>query len=901
MKIQYIKLVGYIGIYNGMGLNEIEIDFSKCKFRKVVIKGSNASGKSTLRRALHIMPDPNTSLIPNMECRKEIVLLNGDIAYSIQIIHPLNSKGERATTKGYVQKSSPEGMIELNPNGNISGYREIISNELSLDPNFITLSQLSIENKGLATLKPAERKKFATALINSTSSYNDMYKVFSKKSNVYKSMRNSIIAKINNLGDKERLTLALENIENRYGSLIQERDRLNSDISRKQAQIQMLDSNNEIQNKFQMISQEIKSLNNVIKEDDRKLTMSISKIDNNITRENIEAFYQSLISKQSELEMVIKVNESKIDSLLIDREKDAKHLQELNGKLKSLDDVNNSKTSLKNSLVIANKNVNYYGKIIQDMKIKNVNDISKEEFILALEIIHDIQDIIAVIKDEYNYDILEDSVNMIINKIPLRLDFSEIDSINNEIDKVKESMLYYKELMSISSILNNRPKECDIDTCPLIKDALEADKLNPDAEYYTLSNKLKELENRKSELIALKERNMNINMCSKNISTIVRNIELNTNIIRKLMLDERFMNSNRVLELITNSDIFNEVNTIYKYLDAANTIDLYKAEVNKISDIQNQLSILGEKESITNDIVSQVKYIQEKFDSISRDVDIMNKEIIDSKNNLSNIKSVILEVQYIISLYEKIESNTHRKDELFKEYETIKDSIVTIKESINEIESQTNTLMNINKELQPLTNERDKIKYSLKMHEEYNTELQEYNKRYDMIETLKKYSSPTSGIQTIFINLYMNKTLSLANQLLQLMFNGKYVLYPFIINEHEFRIPCLGSGIMNDDISSMSTSETCMISMIISFAMLQQASTNYNILALDEIDGGLDTTNRLTFLSVLEELIRILNTEQCFIISHNNELSLKDCDVILLRLDDQYFANEGNVIYRYQQ
>ena len=901
MKIQYIKLVGYIGIYNGMGLNEIEIDFSKCKFRKVVIKGSNASGKSTLRRALHIMPDPNTSLIPNMECRKEIVLSNEDILYTIQIIHPLNSKGERATTKGYVQKSSPEGMIELNPNGNISGYREIISNELSLDPNFITLSQLSIENKGLATLKPAERKKFATALINSTSSYNDMYKVFSKKSNVYKSMRNSIIAKINNLGDKERLTLALENIENRYATLIQQRDILNADISRKQAQIQMLDNNNEIQNKFKDISSEIRTINDTIKTDTKNLNMSINKIDSNITRENIEAFYQSLLVKESELEMVIKVNESKIDSLLVDRERDAKHLQELNGKLRSLEDVNNSKTSLKNALVVCNKNIKYYSKIIEDMKIKNINDISKEEFVLALEIIHDIQDIIGVIKDEYNYDILEDSVNMIINRIPLRLDFSEIDSINNEIDNIKEKMLHYKELMGISSILSTRPDECNIDTCPLIKDAIEASKLNPDEQYYSLSNRLKDLENKKADLLLMKDRNMSINMCSKNITTIMRNIELNTNIIRKLMLDERFMDSNRVLELITNSDIFNEVNTIYKYLDAANTIDLYKAEVNKISDIQNQLSILGEKESITNDIVSQVKYIQEKFNTISRDVDIMNKEIIDSKNNLSNIKSVILEVQYIISLYERIDIHTDRKNKLFKEYETIKDSIESIKNNVNDIEIQTNKLMNINKELQPLSEERDKIKYSLKMHEEYSAELADYNKRYDMIETLKKYSSPTSGIQTIFINLYMNKTLSLANQLLQLMFNGKYVLYPFIINEHEFRIPCLGSGIMNDDISSMSTSETCMISMIISFAMLQQASTNYNILALDEIDGGLDTTNRLTFLSVLEELIKILNTEQCFIISHNNELSLKDCDVILLRLDDQYFANEGNVIYRYQQ
>ena len=131
------------------------------------------------------------------------------------------------------------------------------------------------------------------------------------------------------------------------------------------------------------------------------------------------------------------------------------------------------------------------------------------------------------------------------------------------------------------------------------------------------------------------------------------------------------------------------------------------------------------------------------------------------------------------------------------------------------------------------------------------------------------------------------------------MFDGKDVLCQFVINDHEFRIPGMGIGLLNDDISSMSTSETCMISMILSFAILQQASTDYNILILDEIDGGLDTHNRLTFLNVLEELINMLNVEQCFIISHNDEINLKDCDIIMLKSNGQYSNIDGNVIFKY--
>ena len=150
------------------------------------------------------------------------------------------------------------------------------------------------------------------------------------------------------------------------------------------------------------------------------------------------------------------------------------------------------------------------------------------------------------------------------------------------------------------------------------------------------------------------------------------------------------------------------------------------------------------------------------------------------------------------------------------------------------------------------------------------------------------------------MQLYMGKTLNMANELLAMMFGGEYILQNYIINESEFRIPCLGSGILNDDISSMSTSQKCMISMILSFVILKQSSDRYNILKIDEIDGGLDTRNRLQFSIVLDRLKSILNTEQLISISHNNEMDLSNSDIILLRYSGQDVIN-GNIIYDYNK
>ena len=136
--------------------------------------------------------------------------------------------------------------------------------------------------------------------------------------------------------------------------------------------------------------------------------------------------------------------------------------------------------------------------------------------------------------------------------------------------------------------------------------------------------------------------------------------------------------------------------------------------------------------------------------------------------------------------------------------------------------------------------------------------------------------------------------------IIAILFNGEYIIQPFIINESEFRIPCLGSGYLNDDISSMSSSQIGMISMILSFSLLYNSSTKYNIIKLDEIDGPLDYNNRVYFADVLNRIMSIMGTEQCIMISHNSELQLDNADIILLKHDtNNPDYNRGNIIWSY--
>ena len=218
-------------------------------------------------------------------------------------------------------------------------------------------------------------------------------------------------------------------------------------------------------------------------------------------------------------------------------------------------------------------------------------------------------------------------------------------------------------------------------------------------------------------------------------------------------------------------------------------------------------------------------------------------------------------------------------------------------DNINKLNSRLNAIVS---ELNPLIDEQEKIKYQCNKLYEYQTEWEQYNQQYSIIEMLKKYSSPTKGgIQTIFMQLYMDKTLNMSNQLLQMMFGGELQLLPYVINENEFRIPVqnLSTNLITDDISNCSTSEKCMVAMIMSFILAFQGSNIYNIVRLDEIDGGLDQYNRCIFPQILNNIMGILNIDQCIIVSHASESDMSDVDIISLT-PVSHETMKGNVIFQ---
>ena len=387
----------------------------------------------------------------------------------------------------------------------------------------------------------------------------------------------------------------------------------------------------------------------------------------------------------------------------------------------------------------------------------------------------------------------------------------------------------------------------------------------------------------------------------KEILSIVKSIqrELSSRIssIMKLPVASDFQDT--FLTRIAYLDSFDDIDNLYKYIDYGNMIEEYKVAKEQLAKYESEYRIYEAKNDIIEAIIENIENLTKKTDELMDMINDLNSSIECSKKKLDDYKKAKTIVEGLLDkLKGDLKPSEEREAELLKIKQTLDINSNEISILQKEMETLNANFGGVENDIKKLSEEKENIKHSLILLADYKMELEEYSKKYDKINKIRYYSSPSTGIQTLFMQLYMNKIINTANNLLSMLFEGEFILQPFIINESEFKIPCLGHGLIHDDISSMSTAQKCMISMILSFSILHQSSTRYNVISLDELDGGLDTMNRAFFIELLDRLMSMLQCEQCFIISHNNELTTSAADLILLKNNsgDMY---DGNIIWQY--
>lgn len=897
MRLLHAKFKGLKGIYNKSGIKEIEIDFSKCLHRIIYIIGQNGSGKSTLLNSLNPLPDVPSIYLDGEDGYKELLYIHGDIMYRIKILYPVYSNNNRAATKAFFTQIDDNGEVELNSNGTVGSFKDIVYSKFNLDPNFVSLTHLSVEDRGLVERKPADRKKFVVSLLESVEIYNDIYKTLVKRSSTFKSFINSITSKMDSIGDENKLLLDKNAADQRYAALMEQRSSLEQNIASARATISLIDPDNKIRESYDITLKEYN-------ETKHKLSILESTVPDIgiVDLDQAVKEYADLNAEITSLTSRLESIDDSIKDIILRREEESKMIFMKNQRYQSM--VENSNIGkLKKSIAEYRKKIYEYQLIFKKIGIKE-GILTKDEYITILNLLENIRTTIVNIKGYATNKSILYACDCILNNNSVSADLERVSEeysrIDSDIQNKKEEVSYYNGLLDRVKILDNRPKQCTISECSFIKDALDAKDKKPEENILRLTTSISDLiqdMNSKSEEVSFYQLAFRV---YSDINSIIRLINSNRSLLDKTPIGKRFSDITTFISRVKDNDPFNDIQEIYSYINYANIFELYELDNKTLSRLESGYEAAKSQEGLIDDLQKEIEDLSKKVNDITSQLEEKQKDKLELQKQIIDHKQRLDEINSLISILRKISELNSSKQNYESQLRLVSDNIEKISKEIDNINKYEGALKGVNSELIPVTQMRDNFTFSLTKLEEYKQELQEYQDKYNLIELLKKYSSPTKGgIQTIFMQLYMDKTLSLANQLLGMLFNGDIELLPYIINENEFRIPTRSNitNLVTDDVSNCSTSEKSMIAMILSFALAFHGSQTYNIVRLDEVDGGLDQANRAIFPIILDSIIQMLQIEQCFIISHSSESDMSDVDVISLTP----VSNEtikGNVIFQ---
>jgi len=895
MRLLRLRLENYIGIYNGMGLSSIEIDFSKCIHKVLIIKGDNGTGKSTIFKALTPLADSSIDYIPDKTAIKEI-------AYETDFQTILNIKyesivkdGIRRPTKCYLNRLNPDGSIEnLNPSNNITTAKEVIYDILGIDDNFITLSQLSANKKGLGGLKPSERKRYVNSIISSLAAFNSIHKLITTKSTVLKSIIDSYVTKLSQIGNIaivedaiKKDTVALQELDNKKNGLISEIATIKAELSRLDSSGNFLDDYKNLSMRKIILEKEIRDLPDIEEYSEEKLIQyekDMAKYEAN--EEMLSSRAKELLDEESKINNNITELTIKLDSLY-----NKEHMDDLNSKIES-----------------TKKELESYKPYFH--LFKTYKDIFEQDYETVKLVIEKFNSTVENIFQTYSETVRKESMNSLrTGKNEVVLDHTEILSgLEKQLEDLRTEKHNVEFLNNRSKDYNKIPDDCNHKSdCPFIKDVVEAkNALRSRQSLYSLSTKINSTLDAIESAKNLAEENMMKTQCLYEMKSILEYIQSMSKIIRKF----------------PGTESLDSINTLYHNIEHGirlnfESIDKYQ-EFKNISTIVSALEDdLHSYESAKEKLISanaEIRILQEKIDTNLKNLSAIRDSKLSIFAEIEKIRSSKLEIEIVLDSirYAKINKEKFEKvsvelNEITNKIESMEKNTVLIKDLTDKLNRRASELSSLqNTDLPALNKAIEENKYRMVLFEQYTRDSQEYAAKYNEVQMIKKYTS-IHGIQTVYMSVFMNSILNTTNTLLRLLFGGRFALQPFIINENEFNIPCADSeGRVREDISLMSDSQLSMISMLISFVLLRNSSNRYNIIKLDEVDDNLDSMNRIQFSILIEQIMNDLGFDQCLIISHNNELDLSNTDIVILKMEsqemiDSLYNSGGNIVFSYNE
>ena len=854
MKINYLILENFSNIDTAMGAHRVEIDFTQAKNKIILLIGPNGSGKTSLLSLLTPFAtvggldirNSSNLILEGKNGYKEIEIVNKDDTYVIKHFYTAK-KPDGHSVKSYIMKNG----TELNPNGNVSSFKEYVKDELNVELDYLKLIRLGSNVTSMIDLSETERKTFMNKLLSDADIFLNFFKKVNNDLKQLKEMISHAIDKQNRLGiiSKDDVTETIHNYETQLIMKQKDYDDISSKISVAQHIIDNIEDSYTLKTRLNETQRKLIKMRAILEKKDYESSdpeYYASKLIE-LEKDNIRRQTQNDASM-----LMIKTYLTRLDELStsmhqleVQYEKEQDSDKELASMEKELNKLQTDIENIKKSLTEDKPNITKTELDGFIVFLKNVQQQLDKTYEFGKE---PVKRVVKLMKNGKN-------VMSYINSQLLSLDTSDTGDVFLERLKNRFSFLE-----------SDIPTDCKNTTCKARQ------------VYIQIANLLHSHEEEKNNDYSMLQ---TMELVYQNLSNILIEFNSYSDIIQRLPehLKKTFL-LNDVYENIQEcKHIYDEK----KMSDFLSLVTEYHT-IQELTEQKESLEIMiGKFKRFSN-----LEYIKEQLNSVTNDFEDYSDKVSFNKQSISHNNEIIDSNNRSIETYRELKETFTEHDKLEEHVKVLEEewqSYVINMQQINELSIQLNK---VKLEIEFIQNKIQNAKTALTQYTELQKDLTSYNKIYDEMTLIKESLSSSKGIPLRYVKSYLGNTEEITNELLDIAFNGDLYIDKFKITQNEFTIPFYNKGKILRDVKLASQGETSFISIALAFALSSQTMSEYNIMLLDEIDSTLDIRFKEKFLKILENQIDRINAEQCFFITHGNMFSSYPVDVLSLGDSDTY-------------
>ena len=865
MKILRLNLKNFAHIFSGLGKYEIDLDFRSTHKTINVIIGKMGSCKTVILG--HLQPfssfgsldvrNQDEIILPEKDGRKILEVQDGDNYYTIK--HTYLWKKDHHMVKSFIAKNGNE----LNPSGGVNSFKALVEVELGITPSFLVLTRLGSNVTNLIDMKAADRKSFMASMLSGAEIYSMLYKKLNEEMRTLNAQMALIVRKITSLSNGN-----VEDLKNQYHQTMDEIE----DFTKDKESIQTSISEVEATIKVILNGRSIEAYQaemNLHKDESEKMKDLISEKENILKELKTSQKSVSDVAKEiGSIESQLKTNEEMKLSLNDSWQKIQENLNKLIEK-RMLNSNRDQVDSLRKSYMEVVDQIDSMRQELRDFKCPyNSGMIS--------ELMEQINTINILINELSDYD--NDSVIQILQKGPDSLKYAsrQIEHLNLQKLKLQAKINNFKFLGSYTPDETLYvPPLCPTEDCPFYKThpaiiQSKYDQFKVEKEFQDIQIQINAID---VNIGRFSEYTLIYNKLSilKSLWSPAVNKLSELGVVRTTALT-------RVLSTL-GDQVWYDHNKLMDILEKCKHRELYYTLTEKSSALKAELTNLSrydskELEEVIENQQNQSKSILNTLHKLEDD----NKKLKEQKESLDKM---YLELSSIVEIEKEVEGMKNELVQLVRAYNSMNESLQTIYDKSHNLSDLKASLEVTNGRLQNLNAKFQKIQMTLN---DISYAQKDYDALVDKQEALKyivEAVSSNKGIPLVYIKLFLRDCKDTLNDLISDVFGDSIEVLDFIINENEFRIPYSINGSPVEDIAKASQGQKAIISLALSFALMRQAHSRWNIMLLDEMDGPLYKTDRSKFITILYKQLVAIDADQVFLISHNFTFEGNDVNVIM--------------------